>query len=170
MKVSIIVAVADNGVIGQGGRVPWHLSADLKRFKALTMGHHLIVGRRTWESIGRPLPGRRTIVVSRSRPELPAEVGLAPSLEAALATAALAGDDEAFVAGGAEIYAQAMPLAERLYLTRVHAMPEGDAVFPAYPDRSFILCEHRQGVVDEASPLPHTFLTYDRRPAARPAS
>ncbi|MGH9465548.1 MAG: dihydrofolate reductase [Thermoanaerobaculia bacterium] len=169
MRVSIIVAVADNGVIGAGGAVPWHLRADLRRFKALTMGHHLIVGRKTWESIGRVLPGRTLLVVSRGRPGLPPGVALAPSLDAALETARAAGETEAFVAGGAELYALALPLADRLYLTRVHATPEGDTFLPPYPDPLFLLTEQTEGLVDAASPLPHTFSTYDRRPAARPA-
>ncbi len=170
MRVSLIVAVADNGVIGDRGRLPWHLSADLKRFKALTMGHHLIVGRKTFAAIGRALPGRRTIVVSRGRPELPDGVALAPSLEAALEAARAAGESEAFVAGGAQIYRQALPLGDRLYLTRVHATPEGDAFFPAWDESAWRLVERQEGMADERSPLPHTFLVYDRRDAgeARP--
>jgi dihydrofolate reductase len=169
MRVSVIVAAADNDVIGLGGRVPWHLSADLRRFKALTMGHHLIVGRKTWESIGRPLPGRTMIVVSRGPQQLPEDVQLAPSLEAALATARCAGETEAFVAGGGEIYAHALPLADRIYLTRVHATPKGDTWLPPYPDQLFQLTDRTDGTVDAANPLPHTFLTYDRRPPTRPA-
>jgi dihydrofolate reductase len=167
MKVSIIVAVADNGVIGLGGRVPWHLSADLRRFRALTMGHHLIVGRKTWESIGKALAGRTILVVSRGRPGLPPGVALAPSLEAALETARATGDAEAFVAGGAEIYREALPFADRLYLTRVHATPEGDTLFPPYPDQLWQLVERTEGLVGSASPQAHTFLTSDRR--AEPA-
>ncbi len=170
MRVSIIVAVADNGVIGAGGRLPWHLASDLKRFRALTMGHHLIVGRKTWESIGKALPGRVMLVVSRGRPALPPGVALAPSLEAALETARATGETEAFVAGGAELYALALPLADRVYLTRLHASPEGDTSFPPYPDPSWELTESVEGLVDAESTLPHTFLTYDRRPATRPAS
>ncbi|HEV8581434.1 MAG TPA: dihydrofolate reductase [Thermoanaerobaculia bacterium] len=132
MRVSLIVAVADNGVIGRGGGLPWHLSADLQRFKRLTMGHTLIVGRRTWESIGRALPGRRMLVVSGQ----PAALALPPgvrgmgSLEEALADAAAAGDEEVFVGGGAELFAAALPRADRLYLTQVHAAVAGDTRLP----------------------------------------
>ena len=166
MKVSIIVAVADNGVIGKDGRLPWRLSSDLKRFRALTMGHHLIVGRKTWESIGKALAGRTILVVSRGRPALPPGVTLSPSLEAALDTARAAGETEAFVGGGAELYAQALPLADRLYLTRVHATFDGDTLFPPYPDQLWQSVEYAEGLVNAASPLPHTFFTYDRRPTA----
>ncbi|HMO86745.1 MAG TPA: dihydrofolate reductase, partial [Lacipirellulaceae bacterium] len=123
MIVSLIAAVADNGVIGRDGGLPWRLSADLQRFKRLTMGHPLIMGRRTWEALGRPLPGRTSIVVTRQSPYAApqAEVQITGSLDDALAAAARApgGDQEAFVIGGAEIYALALPRADRLYLTRV---------------------------------------------------
>lgn len=128
MRVSLIVAVAANGVIGRAGGLPWRLSADLRRFKALTMGHHLVMGRRTWESIGRPLPGRTTIVVTR-REDLPVVGALvARSPDDALRLAA--GDDEVFVVGGAELYRALLDRADRIYLTRVHAEPEGDTHFP----------------------------------------
>lgn len=130
MRLSIIAAVAANGVIGRDNQLPWHLSEDLRRFKRLTMGHHLILGRKTFESIGRPLPGRSMVVVSRRRPVLAEGVRLADSLQTAIDLADRAGDDEAFVAGGAEIYAMALPLADRLYLTRIEADFEGDTRFP----------------------------------------
>ena len=130
MKLSIIAAIASNGVIGRGNELPWHLSEDLKRFKRLTMGHHLIVGRKTFDSIGRPLPGRSMIVISRQDRSLPEGIQLADSLEAALGIASSQGEDEAFVAGGAEIYALALPQADRLYLTRIEAEFDGDTLFP----------------------------------------
>src|SRR4051812_39267600 len=125
MRISIIVAVAENGVIGSGGQLPWKLSADLQRFKRLTMGHTIIMGRRTWESIGRPLPGRRTVVVSR---RLSYQVGdptvpVASTIEQAVRLADEAQDDEAFVIGGAELYRSTLPQADRLYYTRVAANP-----------------------------------------------
>jgi dihydrofolate reductase len=135
--LSLIVAVADNGVIGRGGGLPWRLGSDLRRFRKLTMGHPLIMGRKTFASIGKPLDGRDSIVATRG----PAASGQAdgvffvPSLEAALALAreraAARGVSEAFVIGGAEIFELALPLASRIYLTRVHALPEGDARWPA---------------------------------------
>lgn len=136
-NLSLIVAAADNGVIGRKGSLPWRLGSDLRRFRKLTMGHPLIMGRKTFESIGKPLDGRDSIVVTRD----PAASGLAdgvffvPSLEEALALAreraATRGVSEAFVIGGAEIFALALPFASRIYLTRVHASPEGDARWPA---------------------------------------
>src|SRR3954452_22634299 len=128
MRVSLIAAVAENGVIGRDGGLPWHLSDDLRRFKRLTMGHTMVMGRRTWESIGRPLPGRRTVVVTRqSAYTVDADdVQVAHSLAAAVECAASSGDDEAFIIGGAELYRDAIAAADRLYITRVHASVDGD--------------------------------------------
>ncbi|MDH3402514.1 MAG: dihydrofolate reductase [Acidobacteriota bacterium] len=164
MRLSLIVAVAANGVIGRGNALPWRLPADLVRFKRLTMGHHLIVGRRTWESIGRPLPGRRTIVLSRAAPALPPGVRHAASLEEALEIAAAAGDDEAFVAGGAAVYARALPRADRIYWTEVHADVEGEVRFPPFEKSRWAETERVAGTVDERNPLPHAFVVYDRAP------
>lgn len=129
MKLSLIVAIADNGVIGRDQDLPWRLSSDLRRFRRLTMGHHLLMGRRTIDSIGRALPGRSMVAISRGRPPLPDGIARAGSLEEAIEIARRGGEDEAFVAGGAEIFRQALPLADRLYLTRVHAAVEGDVGF-----------------------------------------
>lgn len=127
MPVTIVAAVARNGVIGRDNDLPWRLPEDLRRFKQLTMGGVLVMGRRTYESIGRPLPGRRTIVVSRD-PGLRIDgVEVAASLEEALARA---GDGEVYVVGGGEIYRQAMGLADALEITEVDAEPEGDTFFP----------------------------------------
>lgn len=125
--LSLIAAVADNRVIGMGNRIPWKFSEDLKRFKELTMGHTLIMGRKTFESIGRPLPGRRTIVVSRKGIKTP-YVDVASTLESALLGAQ--GDSEAFICGGSEIYKQALGLVDRMYLTTIHGTFAGDAYFP----------------------------------------
>ena len=130
MKLSIIVAVAENGVIGRDDHLPWRISGDLKRFKALTLGHHLLMGRKTFESIGRALPGRTTIVLSRGTPELPPGVAHAASLDRAIDLARAAGETEAFVAGGASVYAEALPSADSLYLTRVAIEVAGDTYFP----------------------------------------
>src|SRR5438128_8661840 len=114
MRISIIVAVAENGVIGRGGMLPWRLSDDLRRFKQLTMGHTIVMGRKTWESIGRALPGRRNVVVSRQAGYAAAGTEVVGSLDDAIALAEAAGETELFVIGGAEIYRLAMPRAERL--------------------------------------------------------
>lgn len=127
-RVTVIAAVARNGVIGRDGGLPWHIPDDLKRFKALTMGHAIVMGRRTHESIGRLLPGRRTIIVSRRAGYDVPGATVVDSLEAALAAA---GGGELFIVGGGEIYAAALPLADRMQLTEVDLAPDGDAHFPA---------------------------------------
>ncbi len=150
MKLSIIVALADNGVIGRDNQLPWRISADLKRFKALTLGHHLLMGRKTFQSIGRALPGRTTVVLSRGTPELPPGVELAGSMAEAVELARSTGDTEAFVAGGASIYAEALSSADTLYLTRVNLAVAGDTYFPDWNRDDWQLvsvasCPHRAG-------------------------
>jgi dihydrofolate reductase len=135
-RISLIAAVARNGVIGKDGRVPWHLPEELEHFKATTMGHPLVMGRRTFESIGRILPGRRTIVVTRDPGWHHPGVESAHSFAEALSLAGPA--DEVFVAGGAEVYAEALPFAHRLVLTEVDAEPEGDTWFPRWDRASWV--------------------------------
>ena len=163
MRLSLIAAVADNGTIGRDNDLPWRLPDDFRRFKALTMGHHLLMGRKTWESIGRPLPGRTTVVISRRPLTVPAGVELAASVDSALEVAALAGDDEAFVVGGAEIYRQLLSRADRIYLTRVHAEVDGDVRFPEFDETDWRLVAQEEHGADERHALPFTFVTYDRR-------
>lgn len=129
-RLTIIAAVARNGVIGHDGGMPWHLPDELAHFKATTMGHTLLMGRRTFESIGRALPGRRTIVVTRDAQWHHSGVETAHSFAQALALAGPA--DEVFVAGGAQVYEQALPFTHRMLLTEVDATPEGDTWFPAW--------------------------------------
>jgi len=162
MRISIIVAVAENGVIGRENDLPWHLSADLKRFKSLTMGHHLLLGRKTFEAIGRPLPGRHMVVISRGRPELPPGIALVPSLEEGIDLARRAGDEEVFVAGGAQIYRLALPLANRIYLTRVHQNFAGDADFPDLDDGDWAIVDRQHHRADESSPFDYSFLLLER--------
>ena len=130
----LIVAAASNGVIGRAGKMPWHLPAELKYFKARTLGKPVIMGRKTFQSIGRPLPGRDNIVVTRDVTFAAAGVTVVASLGAAIAAAesasARSGADEIMVIGGSEIYAQALPLVGRVYRTRIAATPDGDALFP----------------------------------------
>ncbi|WP_404403142.1 dihydrofolate reductase [Pelagibacterium halotolerans] len=132
--ISMIAAVAANGVIGAEGAMPWHLPSDFAFYKSVTMGKPLVVGRKTFESIGKPLPGRTNIVVTRNKDYAPDGVIVVGTLEEGIAQAkAIArrdGVDEIFINGGAEIYRQAMPMADRLYLTHVQLSPEGDTVFP----------------------------------------
>jgi dihydrofolate reductase len=134
-----VVAVAENGVIGRGGKLPWYVPSDLKTFKRLTLGKPVVMGRKTFDSIGKPLPGRDNIVVTRD-PDFSADgVERAGTLDEALAIArrkaAERGVDEIVVIGGAQIYAASLPLADRIYLTRIHARPDGDATF-SEPDPS----------------------------------
>jgi len=167
MPLSIIAAVAESGVIGRDGTLPWHLSADLQRFKRLTMGHTMIMGRRTWESIARPLPGRRTIVVSRQTDYKTdfdevlhaASLGQAHSLAQELEGAAT----EIFVIGGAGIYREALPLVDRLYLTRVQAHVDGDAYFPDYDKNDWRCVESDQHEADARNDHPYCFEVYRRK-------
>ncbi len=164
MRISIIAAVATNGVIGRQGQLPWRLSDDLRRFKQLTMGHTIIMGRRTWESIGRALPGRRTVVVTRN-PEFRANVpGVehATSLDRALESAEAAGDNEAFVVGGAELYRESIMRANRLYLTRVRAAVDGDTHFPDIQWGDWQLVESEEHDANEKNEYAYSFEVYDR--------
>lgn len=156
--------MAENGVIGRANTLPWHLPNDLKRFKALTTGHAILMGRRTFESIGRVLPDRRSIVITRN-PEFQAPgAELAHSLDEALAMTE--GEDEVFVVGGAELYRAALPRAGRLYLTMVHATVEGDVRFPAWAPSNWRLVEFVRYGKDERHEFPYSFRRYDR--AERP--
>jgi len=163
MTVSIIAALGTNNVIGRDNQLPWHMPADLKRFKALTSGHHLLMGRRTYESVGTPLPGRITVVISRSPDYAPAGVAVARSLDEAISKAEAAGDPEIFVGGGTQIFEQALHRADRMYLTRVHAEPEGDTFFPEFDDvNEWKLVDAEHYEADERNPYPYSFLTYER--------
>ncbi|MBX3102442.1 MAG: dihydrofolate reductase [Bacteroidetes bacterium] len=163
-SLALIVAVADNGVIGHQGRMPWHLPADLRYFKSVTQGHPVLMGRKTHESIGRPLPGRRNVVITRN-PQWSAEgVETAGSLPTALALVKEA--PEAFLIGGGELYAQALTagLVQRIYLTRVHMKPEGDTYFPLHHLRElgFRLQESTPHSADEANACDMTFEVWAR--------
>jgi dihydrofolate reductase len=152
--IALIAAVAENGVIGAGNQLPWKLSADLKRFKSLTMGHTLIMGRKTFDSIGRPLPGRTTVVITRDRGWMREGVTVVHSLDEALTR-----EGELFVAGGGEIYAQAIARADRLYITHVKKPFDGDAKFPAIDLIHWRAVERE---LHEDEPLPFEFVTYEK--------
>lgn len=134
-RISVIAALARNGVIGIDNRLPWRLPEDLAHFKALTLGHPVLMGRKTFESLGRPLPGRTNVVITRNHDYRPEGCLVADSIPAAIALCRDA--DEVFFIGGAELYAQAIPLADRLYLTEVAIDAEGDARFPGYDRAAF---------------------------------
>jgi dihydrofolate reductase len=143
MVISIIAALAENRVIGRNGAIPWDIPEDRRRFRELTMGHPVIMGRKTFEAIGQPLPGRKNIVLTRQAGYRPDGCLVAHDLAAALA--ACAGSDEVFICGGGEIYREALPLAERLYLTRIPRKVEGDTFFPEFAFREFEVTERRPG-------------------------
>lgn len=161
MRVSLIVAMSENRVIGSGGQLPWHLSADLRRFKRLTMGHHLLMGRRTFESIGRALPGRVSIVLSRQPGLAIPAVVCSPSLEHALQVAA--DEEELFVIGGGNVYRQMLPQADRLYVTQVHARVSGDVTFPQLSEGEWVLREQSpRHAADDRNDHSYSFLEYAR--------
>jgi dihydrofolate reductase len=161
-QLSLIVAVARNGVIGRQGGLPWRLSADLRRFKELTMGHAIIMGRKTYESIGRPLPGRRMIVITRQADYRTEGAEVVGALDEALRRAADRGDGECFVIGGAEIYEQAKPQADRVYLTRVRAAVEGDTYFSPLNLTQWRLVSSESHAADAKNQYPFSFEVYER--------
>ena len=162
--VALIAAIAANDTLGRDGGLPWRLPADLKRFKRLTLGHHLILGRRTWETLDAPLPGRIPVVVTR-RAGLPSDLLQAATVAEALAIAVAAGDPMPFVGGGAEIFRLALEedRIDRMYLTRIHQEFEGDTWFPAYDAARFELVARQDHSVAEGHPYPFSFLDFARR-------
>ncbi len=159
MPIYLIAAVARNGTIGREGRLPWRLPADLARFKQLTLGHTVLMGRRTWQSLAKPLTGRRNVVLTRSASFSASGGETVHSVEEGQA---LAAGRVLFVIGGAALYAAFMPLADRLYVTHVDADVEGDSAFPAIDPEQWRLVEEIAGVVDRDNPLPHRFAVYER--------
>ncbi len=162
MPLSLIVAMTRSGVIGRAGGLPWRLSSDLKRFKSLTMGHHLLMGRKTYESLGRPLPGRTTVVITRQANYQPATgVLIARSLDEALKIAG--SDTEPFVIGGGEIFAEALPQVERLSITWVEADVRGDTRFPALNLDEWQHVHSELIAADAKNEYDTTFCIYDRK-------
>jgi dihydrofolate reductase len=158
--VSLIVAMTPARVIGRDNDLPWRLPDDLQRFKALTMGKPIIMGRRTWDSIGRPLPGRTSIVLSRSAGFAAAGAIVVADFERALAAAGPV--EELFVIGGAQVYALALPRADRLYLTTVHADLDGDARFPPFAAHDWREVERTEHPADQRHAWPMTFSVLER--------
>ena len=162
MDISIIVAVAENSVIGKDNQLLWRLSEDLKLFKKRTTGHAIIMGRKTFDSIGKPLPGRTTVVVTRNKSLQIEGCIIAHSLNEAIA--ACAGDDEIFVVGGAELYAQALPLANTLYLTEIQQDIIGDAHFPAFNTKYWQEISRQTQSQTSPQTLDFHFVTYRHIP------
>ncbi|MBU25975.1 MAG: dihydrofolate reductase [Gammaproteobacteria bacterium] len=166
MRVSLIVARADNGVIGVNNRLPWHLPCDLKYFRRVTMGKPVVMGRKTFQSIGRPLPGRTNVVVTGNHDWSALGVRVVSSLQDGLklasAQAELDDVDEVMLIGGATLYREAVVLVDRMYVTQVHVSPEGDAFFEAPDDKIFARISADDHFADEVSPA-HSYEIWDRR-------
>jgi dihydrofolate reductase len=162
VTLSLIAAVARNGVIGREGRLPWRLPEDLAYFKRVTMGRPVVMGRMTFQAIGKPLAGRRNIVLSRNASFQAEGCEVAHSIPEAL-DAAGADEPEIFVIGGASVYALFFPLARRLYITHVDAEVAGDTTFPGIEEREWRAVRSEPGFVDDANPLPHRFVVYERK-------
>ncbi len=161
MKISLIVAASANGVIGVDGELPWHLPDDFRFFKQVTMGKPIVMGRRTWESIGRPLPGRQNIVITRQSGFEAPGASVVDSPEAAVE--AVNDADEVMIIGGGEIYRRFLPMADRVYLTRVDADIEGDTFFPALEDSEWKVESSEAHATDERHAYAFEFRVYSRR-------
>ena len=157
MKIILIAAMAKNRVIGRDNTIPWQIPGEQQRFKAITMGHTLIMGRKTFESIGRPLPGRKTVIISRNPEYQAAGCLMAPSLTAAIALCP--SEETVFIAGGGEIYREGLALAEAIYLTVLDREVEGEILFPEFDPRQF----RKLSAERVAGPEPYTFTIFARR-------
>ncbi|MFQ1802804.1 type 3 dihydrofolate reductase [Aeromonas veronii] len=163
MKISMIAAMAHDRVIGKDNQMPWHLPADLAHFKRVTLGKPVLMGRKTFESIGRPLPGRRNLVISRN-PDYQVEgIEVVGSVEAALALLAGSSVEELMVIGGGHLYAEMLPSADCLYLTQIDLAVEGDTRFPAFDDGQWQRVDCESHPADEKNPHPYSFETWQRR-------
>jgi len=161
MSLSIIVAMAKNRTIGVNNTLPWRCPEDLKHFKALTMGHHMIMGRKTFDSIGKPLPGRTTVVVTRDKNLKIEGCLIANSLQDAISLCS--GDAEAFIVGGADIYSQSLQLADTLYVTEIQQDVEGDAHFPEFDRNLWQETARDMRTQETPQPLAYHFVTYCRK-------
>lgn len=160
-EIALVAAIAANGVIGLNNALPWRCPGDLRHFKALTLGHHLIMGRKTFESIGRPLPGRTSVVVTRNNGWHADGCLVANGLPEAIELCAA--DDKVFIVGGADIYAQALRFADTLYLTEIRQAVAGDAFFPAFDREEWQETSRASHSQDEPQPLEFDFVVYRRR-------
>ena len=172
MKIALIAAVAQNGVIGRDNALPWHLPEDLKHFRAMTIGKPVIMGRKTWESLGRPLPGRTNIVITRQARFAATGAVVVRSLDEALAIAertllesgaSEGGIDECVVIGGAELYAQALPRCDLIYFTEVHASVSGDTFFPPFERTHWSELRRERHAAQGNNPFDYSFVLYERK-------
>ena len=163
MKISSIVAVSENHVIGVDNDLPWRLPSDLKFFKEMTLGHHILMGRKNFDSMGRPLPGRTNIVITRNKEFYHSGVVIRNDIMAGIEYAREAGEKELFIVGGEQIYRQTMELWNTLYLTRVHTNIEnGSAFFPEIENTSWQMLESKKVDTDEKNPFAHSFQIFER--------
>jgi dihydrofolate reductase len=160
MIISIVVAIAENHAIGKDNKLLWHLPNDLKHFKTITSGHTVIMGRKTYDSVGKPLPNRRNIIITRQHIEI-AGCEVVNSLEEAVALCKTEG--EVFIVGGAEIYRQAMAITNKIYLTIVHRSFEGDTYFPKIEENVWVETEREDHDADEKNKIAYSFITLVRR-------
>ncbi|KQC01903.1 dihydrofolate reductase [Pedobacter sp. Hv1] len=160
-KISIVVAISANNAIGKDNQLLWHLPADLKHFKEITTGHPIIMGRKTYDSIGRPLPNRRNIVITRNKELLIAGVEVVSSIAEAISLCA--NENEVFIIGGAEIYKHALPLTNCIYLTVVHQQYEADAFFPELNENEWTTIHQEYHEADEKNSVAYTFSTLERK-------
>lgn len=161
MILSIIVIFDEHRLIGRDNGLPWHLPADLKHFKSITMGHSMIMGRKTFESIGKPLPGRQSVVITRKKGYQPDGTAVVNSLEGAMQLCA--SEEEVFVIGGAQIFEQALPLASKLYITQIHHVFEGDTFFPEIQQEHWEMISKEDYEPDEKNPWAYSFLSYRKK-------
>ncbi len=154
----IIAAMDKNMLIGNKGKMPWHLSADLVRFRKITMGHIVVMGRKTFESLGKALDGRRNIILSKNTAFKAEGYTVVSSVEECLK---LCGNEETYIIGGAEVFRLFLPIADKLYLTRIEHEFEGDTYFPEYDGQNWKIVSEEEGIVTEKSPYPHRFAVYE---------
>ena len=158
--ISIIVAYANNRVIGKNGKIPWHLPNDQQHFKRITSGYTIVMGRKTFESIGRPLPHRRNMVLTSDTTFAFPDVEVVHNIDDVLARSNV---DNVFIIGGEKVYQQFLDVAERLYITEIAFEVEGDTFFPKWDRQSFTLLSAQAGILNDQNTLPHTFLIYERK-------
>lgn len=163
MILSLLVAASENNVIGKDNKLPWHLPNDLKYFKNLTWGMPILMGRKTFDSIGKPLPGRKSIVITRNNDWQHEDVLVVHSINEAIEQAEMFGVKEIFVIGGAEIFTTALPAANRIYLTRIHHTIDGDVFFPEMDKAKWQLASERYCAADEKNAYNHTYQVWEKK-------
>jgi dihydrofolate reductase len=163
MLISLVAAVDQKGGIGRDNRLPWHLSDDLKNFRRLTMGHHVLMGRKTYQSSQGKMPGRKLIVLTRSADFQVADAQIVPSLDAGIQLAQTAGETELFIIGGAQVFAQALPIAQRLYYTEVHADAGADTFFPAFNRDQWKEISRQDFPAGPKNDFPFTIISFERK-------